>query len=114
MKQSLTQSKRELRNYVRTGEKDLSVLGKLFDNVGSKIDQSRLELIKLGKSTKVLDDMERELNELNKNFKSGKISVQEYGAKMNQLEGKIQNAGKQTGFLKSQLKGLAGFLIAGL
>ena len=30
MKQSLTSATRELRNYARTGEKDVSVLGKLF------------------------------------------------------------------------------------
>lgn len=37
LKQNLTQAKRELTNFLRTGQEDVSVLGKLFSGVGSAI-----------------------------------------------------------------------------
>lgn len=114
MKQSLTSAKRELRNYARTGEKDVSVLGKLFAWVNSEIDKSRLELIKLGKSTEGLDKIEKQLNDLNTEFKDGKISVQEYGRKLNQLEDQISWTGGKFDGLKWILKSTAGFFIAWL
>lgn len=39
LQQSLTQAKRELRNYVRTWSKDISVLGKNFNKVNKTIEQ---------------------------------------------------------------------------
>ncbi|MHA1379603.1 MAG: hypothetical protein ACTSRG_14615 [Candidatus Helarchaeota archaeon] len=47
LSQELTGAKRELRNFARTGEKDVSVLGKLFDSVNNEIAKSRIELRKL-------------------------------------------------------------------
>lgn len=35
LQNQLTQAQRELRNFARTGEKDMSVLGKNFASVGS-------------------------------------------------------------------------------
>jgi len=114
LKQSLTQANRELRNYVRTGEKDVSVLGKLFDGLGSKVDRARLELVKMGKDTKGLDKIEKEINDLNKKFKSGQIDVKAYGSQIGRLEGQVDRATKQNNLLANSLKGISGFLIAGL
>lgn len=114
LKQSLTQASRELRNYVRTGEKDVSVLGKLFDGLGNKVDRARLELVKMGKDTKGIDKIEREINDLNKRFKSGQIDVKAYGSQLGKLEGQIDRSTRQTDLLGKSLKGISGFLIAGL
>ena len=47
LSQGLTGAKRELRNFTRTGEKDVSVLGKLFDSTNDEIRQTREELKRL-------------------------------------------------------------------
>jgi len=114
LKQKLTRAKAELRNYARTGDKNISVLGKLFQGVSQDIDKSRLELIKLGKSTGKLDAIEKELNQINQEFQEGKLSVQQYGAKLNSLQGNIKNTGGAFSGLKKTLKSTAGFFIAGL
>jgi len=85
LSQELTWAKRELRNFARTGEKDVSVLGKLFESVNTEISKSRQELVKLGKSTAVLDRLEKEINDLNKEFSKGGLSVKEYQTKLNTL-----------------------------
>ena len=114
LKQKLGQAKRELRNYARTGEKDVSVLGKLFKNVSGDIDKTRLELLKLGKSTAPLDKIEKEISEINQQFKAGKINAQEYGSKLNSLQANAKGLGKSFTSLRGVLKWVSGFLIAGL
>ena len=114
MQNSLTQSKRELRNYVRTGEKDISVLWKLFDNVGRDIDRARLELLKMGKSTKDLDRLEKGVNDLNKEFRAGKVSAEDYGRRLNQMQWQINGWTKSLELLKNTLKSISGLLIAWL
>ena len=63
LKQQLTWARRELRNFARTGEKDVSVLGKLFQWVGQEIEKTRQELIKAWKSTKEVDKISVALKE---------------------------------------------------
>lgn len=104
LQQGLTGAKRELRNFVRTGEKDVSVLGKLFNNVTSEIEKSRAELIKIWKSTKWLDKIETKLNDLDRDFKSGKISVQQYWKSVSKLEWQAKKAWTQTSFLWNSIK----------
>lgn len=112
--QELTRAKAELRNYARTGEANVSVLGKLFQGVSDDIEKSRLELLKLWKTTEGLDKIEAELNQVNKQFAEGKISIQEYGAKLNSLQGNINNTDGVFSKLKGSLQATAGFFIAGL
>jgi predicted nucleic acid-binding Zn-ribbon protein len=114
LKQELTQATRELRNYARTGKKDVSVLGKLFQNVSGDIDKTRLEILKLGKSTKVLDKMEKDLDSINREFQEGKINAQQYGVQLNKIQSNIKNSNKSFFSLKKTLAGVSGFLIAGL
>lgn len=47
LQQQITQAGRELRNFARTGEADVSVLGKLFDSVNASVDRTRQEILKL-------------------------------------------------------------------
>ena len=63
LKQELTQAQRELRNFTRTGEADVSVLGKLFDWVTTEIQKTRQELEKTWKSTAKLDEISKALQE---------------------------------------------------
>lgn len=112
--QQLTRAKAELRNYARVGDANISVLGKLFQGVTQDIEKSRLELIKLWKTTDGLDRIEAELNQVNKQFAEGKISIQEYGSKLNSLQGNINNTEGVFNKLKGTLQATAGFFIAGL
>lgn len=89
LKQELTQANRELRNFSRTGEADVSVLGKLFEGVNRNIEQTRTTLLKLGKGTEGLDTLGREVQELNKQFDAGKVSIQEYGKRIGEIDQKI-------------------------
>lgn len=47
LRQQLTRSKAELRNFARTGDKNISVLGKLFKNISDDINQTRIGILKL-------------------------------------------------------------------
>ncbi len=75
LKQQLTQAKRELRNFTRTGEKDVSVLWKLFNNVTSEIEKTRLELIKAWKSTAWLDKISASLKKWEISAEQARISI---------------------------------------
>jgi len=68
-------------------------LGKLFESVNTEISKSRQELVKLGKSTAVLDSLEKEINDLNKEFSKGTLSVQAYQTKLNTLQSQLPQAG---------------------
>jgi len=87
LKQQLTQANRELRNFARTGQKDVSVLGKLFSQVTNEIDKTRKELISVGKSTKQLDKVEKAL-------KNGSISAEQARTKISQLNTTTSKFGK--------------------
>lgn len=114
LQQGLTGAKRELRNFARTGEKDVSVLGKLFDSVNNEIAKSRIELTKLGKSTKVLDRLEKEINDLNKEFSKGKLSIIAYKAKLDTLNKRLPSIGKEFDGIKKQVKALGIAFVAWL
>lgn len=77
LKQQLTQASRELRNFVRTWEKDVSVLGKLFDNVTNEIQKTRLELEKTWKSTAKLDWISKALKEWKISAQQAQESLQD-------------------------------------
>lgn len=99
-KNSLTQAKRELRNYVRTWEADVSVLGKLFANVTDEIEKSRKELEKTWKSTQALDKIKQELNELNDEFRAGRLSVEKYSEELKNLQNKASETWWLDGFIE--------------
>jgi len=114
LKQAKTQALRELRNFTRTGQKDVSVLGDLFSSVTGEIDKSKQALGKLGAKFKGLDRIEREVKEVTKSFKDGTISMDQYKEKMGQLKNKTITAGKSfdgmKGSIKSLIKAGAGLL----
>lgn len=114
LSQELTGAKRELRNFARTGEKDVSVLWKLFDSVNSEIAKSRQELQKLWKSTKVLDRLEKEINDLNKEFSKGKLSVTAYQQKLTTLQSQLPKAWGAFDGVKKSVKALGVAFVAWL
>jgi len=91
LKQTLTQSNRELTNFLRTGEKDVSVLGKLFGSLENKIEWVEMELIKMWRSEKEVAHLRNRMNELNDSFKSWTISAQQMAMEMNKLENEMNN-----------------------
>jgi len=62
----LTSANWQLRNFAKTGEKDVSVLGKMFNSVNDNIEKSRQTLIKFWESTAWLDKIEKEIKEQKK------------------------------------------------
>lgn len=103
MKQSLTGAKRELRNYVRTGEKDVSVLGKLFAGVNEEIEKNRKELQKAGKSTRGLDKIQKEITKTTADFREGKISLEKYTQELKDLQSQAGKTGGGLGDLGGKL-----------
>lgn len=91
LKQQLTQANRELTNFLRTGEKDVSVLGKLFWSLENKIEWVEMELIKMGRSEKEVAHLRNRMNELNDSFKSWTINAQQMAMEMNKLENEMNN-----------------------
>jgi len=114
LSQELTGAKRELRNFARTGEKDVSVLGKLFDSVNNEIAKSRIELRKLWKSTAVLDKLEKEINDVNKEFSQGRIGITEYKSKLNTLQKQLPKTKGAFDGVKKSVKALGIAFVAGL
>ena len=77
-KRNLTEAKRRLNNYVNTWEVWTSRLQAKFDQVTDEIKKSRDELIKLWKSTKWLDKIENNIEQVNKAFRDWKIDIWTY------------------------------------
>lgn len=86
VKQRLTQANREFTNFLRTGEKDISVLGKLFTSLEWKIEWVEMELIKMWRSEKEVWHLRARMNELKNSFDNGRISAQQMAMEMNNLE----------------------------
>lgn len=109
----LTQARKELRNFANTWQKDVSVLWKLFNNVTNEISKSRLELLKLWKSTKILDKLEKEADQLSKSLKEWKINAQQFGVSMTKLNLQAQTVTKWIwgiwNTLKNVVKGFIAF-----
>lgn len=93
LQQGLTQSKRELRNFVRTWDKEVSVLGKLFDWVNSEIKKTRDELKALWKDTSKLDA-------LSEQFRKWEISAEKFNKELDKIKptkfDKITSSAKKT------------------
>lgn len=91
LQNQLTQADRELRNFLRTWEKDVSVLWKLFWNVTSEISKTRDEIIKMWKSTTVIDTLAKKAEELQKQFNNWKINTAQYSKELNNLKNQVSN-----------------------
>lgn len=88
-KKQVTTLNRALTNFQRTGNENISVLGKMFGNVESKMkqtfngisermDATYIKLAEVGKNTSGIELLKNKLIELEKKFKDGKISIKEY------------------------------------
>jgi len=85
LSQGLTQARRELRNFARTGEKDVSVLWNLFNSVNDEIKKSRDELNKLWLSGAKLDKVEKSFQDLTNEARNGKISIEQYRKELGKI-----------------------------
>jgi len=74
----LQQANRELQNYSRVWQKDLSVLWTQFDRIVDQIKLSRDELIKLWKSEKEIKKIEKATDKLNRELKEWAITQAQY------------------------------------
>lgn len=102
LKLQLTQARAEVRNFVKTWDKEVSVLGKLFDNLGSRIsgnvvnslDKLQIELMKTWRSTKEVDHLRNRVNELTEQLNKGKMSASEYAQAINKIEKESEKVAK--------------------
>jgi len=91
LQNSLTQADRELRNFLRTWEKDISVLWNLFNNVTGSIDRMRTELLQAWKSTTAIDNLKKKAEEVKTSFDNWKISVEKYWKELKNIELQANN-----------------------
>ena len=103
LQQQLTQAGRELRNFTRTGEKDVSVLWKLFAWLWEKFEywQERLkklnsEMSSLWKSTAPIDNLIKKSETLNNSFKKWEINANQFKLWLKDIE-------KQTASLEKSI-----------
>ena len=111
-KRNLTEAKRSLNNYLNTGDKATSRLQIKFNQVTNEIKETRAELIRLWKSTKGLDRIEKEINDTTTAFKKGKISLSKYTSEIKRLQRESQWLWKNFSWVSSALKGLATWFLA--
>jgi len=91
--------------------KTISDIEKKFNNITNEIQNTRKELVKMWKDTKGLDKIEKDINDINKEFTKGKISAKEYGIAMDKLSKKIESSDNQ---FKSIAKSVKIFAVATL
>lgn len=97
LSQQLTQARRELRNFTRTGDEGVSVLGNLFMGVNRNIDATRQTLQKLGRGSAEIDALKAEIEGVGKAFAAGKISMEEFRSSFAQTNQRIEELGKNAG-----------------
>ena len=74
----VTTINRQLTNFQRTGNENLSMLGQMFQNVNQQISNTEAILQKVGKNTEWLDILRKKAEEFSKNLKSGNITMEQY------------------------------------
>lgn len=98
-KTELAQANRELQNFARTGDKSMSVLGKLFDETNRSIERTRYEIIKLWGNAKELDRLEASANKLEQELKEWKIQAKEYALAIGKIQAEINSLDKSTSII---------------
>lgn len=74
----VTTLNRAFTNFQRTGNENMSILGKMFENVNIQIASTEKELQKIGKNTTGIELLRKKAEEFSQNLKSGNISMQQY------------------------------------
>ena len=83
---SITEAKRQLNNYLNTGEASLSRLQVKFNQVTGEIKISREEMMKLGKSNEGINRIIAAVDQMKASFTAGKISASQLATGMKDLE----------------------------
>lgn len=112
LQRELTQAGRELTNFARTWEKDVSVLGKLFDSVNGNIDRTRQAVLSLWGSTTAVDKLNARMDALQKEFVEWKISAQEFGLQMWKVNKELSDVEKSATWTQSSFSGIKNWLVA--
>lgn len=82
LREQLNTAVAELKNFSKRGNTTVSWLDLQFKKVTDEIQKSRTEMILLWKSTWNLDKLLQKANDLEKEFKEWRISIQEYGKEL--------------------------------
>lgn len=112
LQRELTQAGRELTNFARTWEKDVSVLGKLFDSVNGNIDRTRQAVLSLWGSTTAVDKLNARMDALQKEFVEWKISAQEFGLQMWKVNKELSDVEKSATWTQSSFSGIKNWLVS--
>lgn len=105
----LTQSQRVLENYKNTWDTATSRLQAKFNQVTDEIKKSRDELIKVWKSTSSIDEIIKKADQLQKEFKEGTITLQDYTKQLQNLKNQATWSIAIFDKVKSWLWGIATF-----
>lgn len=100
----------ELLNFIKTWNKNVSVLWNLFKSVTDEIAKSREEMIKLWKSTSWLDILESKASKLKQDFDSWKISAQKFTQELNSINKEAQNVWSSFAWIQKGLLWVASII----
>ena len=101
LSKEITQANRELNNFLRTGQKDISVLGKLFDSVNQNISKTR-DLLSSMWNKSALNKFNTEVNNLDIQLKKWNITNEQYNQSITSIsENAIKSSSWLIGFWKA-------------